>query len=151
LEEHELSETLSEALPPVSPAVIANIADAFGSLQSDRMRLDSSKAALSAVEQFLAAYRIYAEAAARRRADRVLAVHYEYEAGMKELLTDEAECDRLLAELARLKAVTQRLSLEEHALRAEIEAFQQSSELKDAQAFEHGHCQATEARKDAQS
>src|SRR5262249_55134165 len=129
---------------------IANIADAFRSLQSDRTQLDTSKAALAAVEKFLAAYQIYAEAAARRRADRVLAAHYEYEAGLKETLAAEAECDRLLADLARLKAEIQRLSLEEHALRTEVEAFQQGPELKDAQALEHAYHQAVETRKDAE-
>ena len=73
LEECELSRALSEALPPVSPAVIANVAEAFRNLQSDRSQLDSSKAALAAVEQFLTGYRCYAQVAAKRRADRVLA------------------------------------------------------------------------------
>ena len=150
LEEHELSETLSEALPPVSPAVIAGIADAFRDLQSDRDRLACSRAALTAVEQFLTAYRAYAEAAARRRADRVLAAHYEYEAGMKEILAAEAECDRSLAELARLKAEMQRLALEEHALQTEIDSFQQSPQLTDAFALEQAHSHANETRKDAE-
>ena len=150
LEEHELSETLSEALPPVSPTLIAGIADAFRNLQSDRNQLDCSTAALGALEQFLPAYRAYAQAAARRRADRVLAAHYEYEAGMNEILDAEAECDRSLTELAQLKAETQRLSQEEHALQTEIEAFQRSPQLKDAIALEHVHRQAVERRKDAE-
>src|SRR5262245_58408020 len=80
LEEHELSRALSEALPPVSPAVVAAVAEAFRNLQSERNQRDSSKVALAAVEQFWAGYRGYAEVAAKRRADRVLAAHYEYEA-----------------------------------------------------------------------
>ena len=46
LEEQELSRALSEALPPVSPAVIATLADAFSNLESDRAQLHSSKTAL---------------------------------------------------------------------------------------------------------
>ena len=151
LEEHELSRALSEALPPVSPAIVASVADAFRSLQSDRTHLDSSKTALAAVEQFLTGYRSYVEVAARRRAERVLAAHYEYEAGMKEILTAEAECDRSMAELARLKTELQRLSVEEHALQAEIAAFQQNTHVKDAKALEQAHREATERRKDADS
>ncbi len=150
LEEHELSRALSEAMPPVSTAVIANVADAFHDLQSDRTQLDSSKAALAAVERFLTVYRSYAEIAAKRRADKVLAAHYEYEVGMKEILTAEAECDRSLAELARLKTEMQRLSLEEHALQAEIAAFHQSPQMTDARTLEQVHREANERRRDAE-
>jgi hypothetical protein len=150
LEEVELSRALSEALPPVSPALISEIAEAFRHLQSDRSDLDSSRVALSAVEQFLNVYRGYAEIAAKRSASRVLAAHEEYEAAMKELLTAEAECDRSLAELARLKAEMQRISLEEHALQAEIAAFQQSPHLKDAQALEYVQREAAEKRRDVE-
>src|SRR5262249_60639792 len=112
-------------MPPVSRAVIENVAEAFSNLQSDRSALDSSKAALTAVEQFLSVYRSYAEIAAKRRADRVLAAHEEYEAGMKEILTAEAGCDRSLAELARLKTEMERLAVEEHTLQTENAALQQ--------------------------
>ena len=150
LEEHELSRALSESLPPVSPAVVANLAEAFRDLQSDRNRLDSSKAALAAVDQFLNGYRRYAQIAARRRADRVLAAHDEHEASMKEILAAEAECDRSLAELAKLKTELQRLSVEEHALNAEIAAFQQTPHIKDAAVLEQAHREAAEKRKDAE-
>jgi len=123
LEEHELSRALSEALPPVSPGLVAKVADAFRNLESDRSQLNSSRFALAAVEQFLTGYSGYAQVSARRRADRVLAAHDEYEVAMKEILAAEAECDRLLAELARLKADMQRISTEEHALQSEIAAY----------------------------
>jgi hypothetical protein len=150
LDEYELSRALSEALPPVSPAVIANVAEAFRTLRSDRTQLDSSKAALAAVEQFLTVYRCYAQIAAKRRAGRVLAAHYEYEAGMKEILIAEAECDRSLNELARLKAEMRRLSVEEHALQAEITAFQKRPQTADAHTLEQAHREATERRRDAE-
>src|SRR5215467_79207 len=149
LEEQELSRALSEALPPVSPAVIGVLADAFSNLESDRNQLQSSKTALSAVEQFLTEYRQYSQVAAKRRAGRVLAAHYEYESAVKEILTAESECDRSLAELARLKTEIQRLSVEEHALQAEIQAFQQNSQVKDPQALEQAHREAKERRRDA--
>jgi hypothetical protein len=69
---------------------------------------------------------------------------------MKERLTAEAECDRSLAALSRLKTELQRLSAEEHALQAEIAAFQQSPHLKEAQAREHAHREAAEKRRDAE-
>ena len=128
LEEHEMSRALGEALPPISSALLAKVADAFRNLESDRSQLNSAKFALAAVEQFLTGYRAYAEVSARRRADRVLAAHDEYEVAMKEILAAEAECDRLLAELARLKSAMQRLSVEQHALQSEVAAFQRHPE-----------------------
>src|SRR5262249_15783828 len=150
LDENALSRTLSEALPPVSAAVIADVAEAFRDLQFDRIRLNSSKTALAAVEQFLVGYRSYAQVAAKRRADRVLTAHLDYEEGMKEVLAAEAECDRSLAELARLKADLQQLSAEEHAVDAETAAFQQAPHFNTTQPLEELHRQAADKRRDAE-
>ena len=97
LYEEELSGALSEALPPVSPAIIGEVAEAFRNLESDRNTLESFETAMNAVEQFLTGYRSYAQVAARRRADRVRMAHEEYEAQMKEIVAAEADCDRSLA------------------------------------------------------
>src|SRR5205814_6255550 len=115
--------------------------------------LDSSRFALAAVEKFLTGYRAYAEVSARRRADRVLAAHDEYETAMKEILSAESECDLSLGELARLKTELQRLSAEEHALQAEIAAFQRSYEKNDGKNaidLEQAHHEAAEKRKEAE-
>jgi len=149
LEEHELSRALSEALPPVSPALVAKVADAFRNLESDRSQLNSSKFALAAVEQFLTGYRGYAEVSARRRAERVLAAHDEYEVAMKGILAAESECDRLLAELARLKVEMQRISAEGHALQSEIAAFQQNPD-RGALDLEQVRRDAAEKRREAE-
>jgi uncharacterized protein (TIGR02680 family) len=151
LDENELSGALSEALPPVSPAIIASLAEAFRDLESDRSNLQSFTAALTGVERFLSVYRRYAEVAAKRRADRVRAAHYEYEAGMKEILTSEAECDRSLAELARLNAEIQRISGEQQALQAEIAALERRPEMKDADTLDSAFREAKEKRKEAES
>jgi uncharacterized protein (TIGR02680 family) len=150
-DESELSAALSEALPPVSAAIIANVAEAFRSLESDRSQLQSFKAALAAVDRFLKGYRHYAEVAAKRRVDRVRNAHYEYESWMKEILISEAECDRSLAELAKLKSEIQHLSVEQQALQAEIDALQQSPQMKDGQGLERAHREAKEKRDEAEA
>ena len=147
LEEHELSRALNEALPPFSSALIADVADAFRDLQADRNQLNSSKLALAAVEQFLMSYSRYAAVAAKRRADRVIRAHDEYESAIKELLAAESECDRSLAELGRLKTEMQRFSVEEHALQTQISAFQHTSHLKDGQGLEQALREASDKRK----
>jgi hypothetical protein len=149
LEEQELSAALSEALSPVSTDVIAVVADALSKAQIDRTQLNSSKTALAAVDHFLTGYRRYAEIAAKRRAERVLAAHREYEPAVQEMLTAEAECDRSLAELARLKMELHNLSAEEHALQTEVLAFQQNSQVQNAHGMERARRELAETRNDA--
>jgi hypothetical protein len=151
LDEEELSKALGEALPPVSPAIIRNLAEAFRDLESDRGKLESYRVAHVAVDRFLSAYRSYAEVVAKRRADRVIAAHREYEAGMKEILLSETECDQSLAELAKLKTELQRLSVEQHTLQTEIAAFEQNPHVKDSRAVEQAEREAKEKREDASS
>jgi uncharacterized protein (TIGR02680 family) len=151
LDETELSGALSEALPPVSSTVIANVAEAFRNLESDRNQLESFKTALTAVERFLNGYRHYAEVAANRRVDRVRGAHYEYEAWMKETLISETECDQSLAELARLKSELQHLSVEQQALQSEIAALEESPHMKDGHALDRAHHEAKEKRQEAEA
>ncbi len=151
LDEDELSETLSEALPPVSPDVISGVAEAFRSLESDRNTLESFKTAVSAVEQFLTGYRSYAQVAARRRADRVRIAQHEYDAQMTDMLASEADCNRSLAELTGLKTEIDRLATEQHALEAGISALQQNPLMRDAHALERAHREAKERRREAES
>jgi chromosome segregation ATPase len=124
LHEEELSGALSEALCPVSPAIIGEVAEAFRNLESDRNTLESFETAMNAVEQFLTGYRTYAQVAARRRADRVWMAHQEYEAQMKEMVAAEAECGLSLAELTKLKTEIERLSSEQHDVEAKIAVLQ---------------------------
>jgi uncharacterized protein (TIGR02680 family) len=150
LYEEELSGALSEALRPVSPAVIAEVAEAFRNLEADRNTLESFKTATNAVEQFLAGYGTYAQVAARRRADRVWTAHLGYESQMAEMVAAEQECDQSIAELTKLSGEITRLSSEQHDLQAKIAALQQSPQMKDAIAMERLHREARERRKDSE-
>jgi hypothetical protein len=150
LDEQELSAALSEALSPVSSDVIAVVADALSKAEIDRAQLNSSKTALAAVDHFLTGYRRYAEIAAKRRAERVLAAHREYEPAVQEMLNAEAECDRSLAELARLKMVLHDLSAEEHALQTEVLAFHQNSQVQNADGIDRARRELAERRNDVE-
>src|SRR5262245_29712443 len=151
LYEDELSGALSEALRPVSPTIIGEVAEAFRTLESDRNTLESFEAAMNAVEEFLTGYRTYAQVAARRRADRVWTAHQEYEAQMKEMVAAEADCSQSLDELTKLKTEIDRLSSEQHDVEARIAVLQQSTQLRDMTAMERLHREARERRKDAES
>ena len=151
LYEEELSGALSEALRPVSSAVIAEVAEAFRNLESERNTLESFKTAMNAVEQFLTGYRTYSQAAARRRADRVWIAHQQYEAQMTEMVAAEGECRESLAESEKLKSEIERLSAEQRELDAKIAALQQSPHMKDSVAMERLHREARDRGKDAEA
>ncbi|MDN5930233.1 MAG: TIGR02680 family protein, partial [Pseudonocardia sp.] len=66
--EKALSDALTEALPPLDQAVVADVAEAFRSLEEDRDELAAMTEAHGSAQAFLGHYRRYASVAARRRA-----------------------------------------------------------------------------------
>src|SRR5262249_22377126 len=59
LDEKRLSDVLSEALPPLSESIIADVAESFRSLDDDRSVLSSLRAAAAGVCEFLTEYGRY--------------------------------------------------------------------------------------------
>ena len=71
LNEARLSDALSEALAPLPASVLADVAEAFRSLETDRQELEDFKAARQSSDLFLREYQRYIQIAARRRAEEV--------------------------------------------------------------------------------
>ncbi|GAA4814618.1 TIGR02680 family protein [Tomitella cavernea] len=71
--EKALSAALTEALPPLDPALLSVAAESFRSLQEDREELDGLRESQSATERFVGVYGAYARVAARRQAAGPLA------------------------------------------------------------------------------
>ncbi|MEU4292759.1 TIGR02680 family protein [Kribbella sp. NPDC026596] len=159
--EKALSAALTESLPPLDQAVIADVAEAFRSLEEDRSALDAMTEARDAATSFLDHYRRYARIASRRRARLPREAHSTFERVSKELsdaqyavsatetrLTDakgrlaaaEAERVRLQARDAALRTSPEMRSageLEraaEDARRSRVESERLTSERGDAEA-----------------
>ncbi|BDH57950.1 TIGR02680 family protein [Tsukamurella sp. PLM1] len=94
--EKALSAALTESLPPLGQAVLADVAEAFRSLEEDRDELAAMSEAHDAAAAFLDHYRRYAGVASRRYAAKPRAAHSKYEHVGREL----AESERRLAEAA---------------------------------------------------
>lgn len=69
LDEAELSQALSDALPTLPATLIEEIAEAFRSLQSDREALRGFSDTRGAVDNFLRDYALYARVAVRQSGD----------------------------------------------------------------------------------
>ncbi|WP_337061715.1 TIGR02680 family protein [Kineococcus sp. G2] len=100
-DERALSAALTEALPPVDAGVLADVAEAFRTLDDDRNDLRAVLEARDAAAAFEDHYRRYARAAAKRRTRELLTAHSRYERHGRDLrraATDREEADaRLVA------------------------------------------------------
>ncbi len=74
-----LSQALTESLQPLDQAILADVAEAFRSLQEDRDELAEMTTALAGTETFLRQYREYARVAGRRQTTRLRQSHSRYE------------------------------------------------------------------------
>ncbi len=67
-DETALSNALTEALPPLAPELLSDVAEALGQLEEDRHQLEEYQALAKAIERFDQRYRIYAGTQSRRQA-----------------------------------------------------------------------------------
>ncbi|MBO0913697.1 TIGR02680 family protein [Streptomyces laculatispora] len=137
--EAALSRALTEALPPVDQAVIADVAEAFRSLDEEKTELAAASAAERAAAGFLEHYRRYARIATRRRARLPRSEHSRYEQRQRDLT--EAQAQQAGAEEEREAAAELGVMLEEqqNRLRAQDAALRESPEMRSARNLEQAH------------
>lgn len=127
--ERALSDALTEALPPLDQALVADVAEAFRELEEDREALAAMVEARDASERYLSTYRDYARIACRRRAAPPRKTQTEFDRVSRELAEAEdaqrkaeRELDEAQTQLAGLQGDEQRLRARERALRESPEA-----------------------------
>ncbi|MBZ3917876.1 TIGR02680 family protein [Streptomyces acidiscabies] len=134
--EAALSRALTEALPPMDQAVIADVAEAFRSLDEEKEELRAAGEAERAASAFLDHYRRYARVAARRRARLPRHEHARYEQLGRDLA--QAQTDRAAAEEERELIAGRIADLEESAtrLKAQDAALREGPEMRSARELE---------------
>lgn len=130
--EKALSDALTEALPPLDQAVIADVAEAFRSLEEDRDELAVMRQASEAAQSFLGHYRRYARIAARRRAERPRRAQSAYEKVNAELNAANAAYEAAQAALVAAEQQLSELDRERDRLRAKDEELRKRPEMRDA-------------------
>jgi uncharacterized protein (TIGR02680 family) len=136
LDEGKLSQALSEALPPLSPTVLADVAESFRTLESDRQALDDLKTAGRGVDTFLGGYRRYAQIAARRRAEEVRRTHSAYDTTRRRLRDAEERSERAARRLAEITDELERLNNAGHEAQTEVRTLEARPEMRDKQALD---------------
>ncbi|WP_329787407.1 TIGR02680 family protein [Lentzea sp. DG1S-22] len=147
--EKALSSALTEALPPLDQAIIADVAEAFRSLEEDRDALRAMTEARDAAESFLGHYRRYARVASRRRAAQPRNAQSNYERVNRELTAAQEAHEQ--AQQALDAAEEQLDQLEQHAarLRAREEALRASPEMRSARELKRVAQEAHRLRREA--
>ncbi|MET7712980.1 TIGR02680 family protein [Streptomyces sp. NPDC005407] len=141
--EAALSRALTEALPPMDQAVIADAAEAFRSLDEEKEELRAAREAEHAASGFLDHYRRYARTASRRRARLPRREHARYEHLQRELLKAQGDRDRAVAD--RTEAQARGAVLDERAARlsAQDAALRSGPEMRDARALDQAAVDAS--------
>ncbi|MDX2941644.1 MULTISPECIES: TIGR02680 family protein [Streptomyces] len=134
--EAALSRALTEALPPMDQAVVADAAEAFRSLDEEKEELRAAREAEQASSAFLDHYRRYARLASRRRARLPRREHARYENLQRELARAQADRDQASAE--REEAAARGTALDERAARlaAQDATLRSRPEMRDARALD---------------
>ncbi len=135
--EAALSRALTEALPPMDQAVVADVAEAFRSLDEEKDELAAASAAERAASAFLEHYRRYARIATRRRARLPRAEHSRYERVQRDLA--EAQEGRRRAERGGRwpRRRSARWRRPPNACRPRRRLLREAPEMRDARELEH--------------
>jgi uncharacterized protein (TIGR02680 family) len=145
--ERALSDALTEALPPLDQALIADVAEAFRGLEEDRDALTAMVEARDAADRYLDTYRHYARIACRRRAALPRQAQTVFDRVSRDLADAEAAYQKARAELQEAQDALVELRSEEERLRARERALRESPEARSARELERA---AEEARRAAE-
>lgn len=132
-DEKLLSRALTEALPPLSPALLATVAEAFRGLDEERDALRGLEEARRAAADFLAHYRRYAAIAAKRKAAGPRVTQSRYEQLGRDMGEAEARQAAAEVELDAAGDLLSELTTRKNLLEARRTALQQSPEMRDAE------------------
>lgn len=148
-DEKALSKALTEALPPLDPGILNEIADAFRNLEAERRELEGLRETARAVDEFRRHYRQYARVAGRRRAAGVRQAQSRYDKISADLNQARAahqsakkQEQRILVRIDETKAALEAARVRERTL-------QQSPEMRDAQTLRQAEQHAAEKEEDA--
>ncbi len=134
-DEKLLSRALTEALPPLDPALVTTVAEAFRGLDEEREALRGLAEAKTAADAFLTHYRRYAAVAAKRRAAPPRQANSRYEQVGRELGEADAAHRDATQALAAAHQRLEALADARAALTARRTALQDSPEMRDAEAL----------------
>ena len=135
-DEANLSNALTEALPPMSTDLLTDVADALNQLEEYRRELEEYEALERAVGQFNQRYRVYASTQARRQARSLRSAQTGFDTASRTL--NEGRVALASAQATEVLAQTAHVGAENKlaANRARLDQLQDDPAMRDAKRLE---------------
>jgi len=135
-DEAALSNALTEALPPLAPELLGDVAEALGQLEEDRRQLEDYQALAKAVDRFDQRYRIYAGTQSRRQARILRQAQTEFDNASRSRGEAQARLETAEADEAGAKIAHDAAEVALKRERARLETLQSGAGMQDANRLE---------------
>lgn len=148
-DEASLSKALTEALPPISTDLLADVADALNQLEEYRRELEEYEALERAVGQFNQRYQRYAATQARRQARNLRTAQTGFDNASRELNSARDALETAQAEEKRADQAWQQADAMLAANRTRLEELQNDPAMADAKTLEKADADFRQRDKEA--
>lgn len=136
-DEASLSNALTEALPPLSADLLADVAEAMNQLEEDRRQLEEYEQLADAVEQFNKRYLVYASIHSRRQARLLRSAQTGFDNASRDLNAAKANLEQARERERAAAARCEQADLEWQSRRARHEELLSDPTMQDANRMEH--------------
>jgi uncharacterized protein (TIGR02680 family) len=135
-DETALSDALTEALPPLAPELLADVAEALGQLEEDRQQLEEYQSLAKAVDRFDQRYRVYAGTQTRRQARTLRQAQTEFDNASRSRGEAEARLETASAAEAEARKGCDAAEVEFKRERSRLETLRSGAGMEDANRLE---------------
>lgn len=148
-DEAALSNALTEALPPLAPELLGDVAEALGQLEEDRRQLDEYQALAKAVGRFEERYRVYTGTQTRRQARLLRQAQTEFDNASRARGDAQARFEAAQTEETLAQANFDESEIALARARARLDALRSDPTMEDANRLENAEREVA-ARRQAQ-
>ena len=141
-DETALSNALTEALPPLAPELLGDVAEALGQLEEDRRQLEEYQTLAKAVDRFDQRYRVYAGTQSRRQARALRQAQTEFDSASRARAEAQARREKAETEEANARTAYDDAELALKREQARLETLRADPTMQDANRLENAEKEA---------
>lgn len=131
-DEKRISAQLSDALPPLAPEILDQVAGAMRDLDEQRARLEETRRSAAAVESFERHYAAYLQIALKRRVSHFFVQHNKYDRTQRKINEDVRLLEEVTERFGKAESRIAENKSAAAATDARLRVLRQSPEMKDA-------------------
>lgn len=141
--ETALSDALTEALPPLAPELLGDVAEAFGQLEEDHRQLEEYRGLAKAIDRFDQRYRVYAGTQSRRQARALRQAQTEFDSASRARGEAQARLRKAEVKDSTAKTAHDEAELQFKSAQARLETLRTGPSMEDANRLESAERDAT--------